>query len=80
MSSKKPKKPSKEEYIPCLYIPCEAGSDKLVIYFHGNAEDIGFAFEMMYLFGQKTKMHVLCMEYPGYGVYRTSTTCEKKIK
>lgn len=47
-SVKKKKKPTKEEYIPCLYIPFLEGAEKLVIYFHGNAEDIGFSYEMMY--------------------------------
>ena len=30
-----------EEHIPCVFIPCEVAATKLVIYFHGNAEDIG---------------------------------------
>ncbi len=36
------------EYIPCLYMPYDEGATKLVIYFHGNAEDIGLAFDLMY--------------------------------
>ena len=39
------------EYIPCLYLPCEDGGNKVVIYFHGNAEDIGLAFDLLYMFG-----------------------------
>ena len=41
----------KTEYIPCLYLPCEDGGNKVVIYFHGNAEDIGLAFDLLYMFG-----------------------------
>lgn len=62
---------SDAEHIPCLFLPYEDGGNKLVLYFHGNAEDIGLAFDLLYLFGQKMKMHVLAVEYPGYGVYRT---------
>ena len=36
------------EYIPCLYMPYDDGATKLVIYFHGNAEDIGLAFDLLY--------------------------------
>jgi hypothetical protein len=59
-----------EDYIPCLYLPSDTGGNKLVIYFHGNAEDIGLAFEMLTLFGDIMKMHVLAVEYPGYGLYK----------
>jgi dienelactone hydrolase len=27
---------------------------------------------MMSVFGKEMKMHVLCIEYPGYGLYKTS--------
>lgn len=39
------------DHIPCLYLPYEEGADKLVLYFHGNAEDIGLAFDLVYLIG-----------------------------
>ena len=39
------------DHIPCLYLPHEEGGNKLIIYFHGNAEDIGLAFDLLYLFG-----------------------------
>jgi pimeloyl-ACP methyl ester carboxylesterase len=29
-------------------MPYDEGATKLVIYFHGNAEDIGLAFDLMY--------------------------------
>jgi hypothetical protein len=28
------------DYIPCLYIPSKSNSNKLLLYFHGNAEDV----------------------------------------
>ena len=35
------------DYIPCLYLPHVSGSSKLLIYFHGNAEDVGLATELL---------------------------------
>jgi fermentation-respiration switch protein FrsA (DUF1100 family) len=29
-------------------LPYEEGGNKLVIYFHGNAEDIGLAYDLLY--------------------------------
>jgi hypothetical protein len=35
------------EFIPCLYMPHLNGSSKIMIYFHGNAEDIGLATDLL---------------------------------
>lgn len=56
-------------FIPCLYLPYLGGSSKLLIYFHGNAEDVGLAMELLAFVKDMLKVHVLAMEYPGYGVY-----------
>lgn len=37
----------KEGFIPCLFMPYLMGSSKLLIYFHGNAEDIGLSMELL---------------------------------
>ena len=63
-----------------MYLPCEDGGNKLVIYFHGNAEDIGLAFDLLYMFGQETQMHVLAVEYPGYGLYKGSKPSEQMMR
>lgn len=68
------------EHIPCLYLPHEEGGNKLIIYFHGNAEDIGLAFDLLHYFGRCMEMHVLAVEYPGYGLYKTSKPSEEQIK
>lgn len=68
------------EHIPALYLPCEDGGNKIVIYFHGNAEDIGLAFDLVYMFGAEMKMHVLAVEYPGYGLYKRGKPDEQKMK
>ena len=60
---------TKNGVIPCLYMPYLGGSSKLMIYFHGNAEDIGLAMELLSFVKDMMKVHVLAMEYPGYGVY-----------
>ena len=74
------KKKKAIDHIPCLYLPHEEGGNKLIIYFHGNAEDIGLAFDLLYLFGQRMEMHVLAVEYPGYGLYKTQKPNEEFIK
>ena len=84
-SIKRQKSPDKAqdeevEIIPCLYLPCEDGGNKVAIYFHGNAEDIGLAFDLLYMFGAEMQMHVLAVEYPGYGLYKTSRPDEEKMK
>lgn len=61
-------------------MPCENGGTKLVIYFHGNAEDIGLAFDLLYQFGSEMQMHVLAVEYPGYGLYKICDPNETMIK
>jgi|LauGreDrversion4_2_1035121.scaffolds.fasta_scaffold379430_1 hypothetical protein len=62
--------------IPCLYMPNAAGSSKLLIYFHGNAEDVGLACEMLDYVRSLLKVHVLAIEYPGYGIYDGSPNAE----
>ena len=55
--------------IPCLYLPFHRGSSKMLIYFHGNAEDVGLAYELMDHMRTTLMVHVLGVEYPGYGIY-----------
>ena len=38
---------SSADYVPCLFLPCLKGSNKLIIFFHGNAEDLGISYEML---------------------------------
>ncbi|TNV78422.1 hypothetical protein FGO68_gene10863 [Halteria grandinella] len=69
--------------IPCLYMPCHnggGGSTKLMIYFHGNAEDLGLSWELLDHLRSSLKMHVLAVEYPGYGIYPGVPTAEKILE
>ncbi len=61
-------------------MPYDDGASKIALYFHGNAEDIGLAFELLYQFANEMRMHILAIEYPGYGLYRTSKPDEEKMK
>jgi hypothetical protein len=41
------KKKKHKVAVPCLYLPYSQGSSKVLIYFHGNAEDVGLATELL---------------------------------
>lgn len=69
-----------EEHIPCLYLPNDDPVDKILIYFHANAEDIGVAFDLLCKVGEEMGMHVIAVEYPGYGLYKSSPPDENKMK
>ncbi len=52
-----------------MYLPYSQGSSKILIYFHGNAEDVGLATELLDYVRSLLRVHVLAVEYPGYGIY-----------
>uniref|UniRef100_A0A7S3IA79 Serine aminopeptidase S33 domain-containing protein n=1 Tax=Fabrea salina TaxID=342563 RepID=A0A7S3IA79_9CILI len=62
--------------IPCLYLTCPRGSSKVLLYFHGNAEDVGLAYELMDHLRSTLMIHVLAIEYPGYGIYTGKPSAE----
>lgn len=55
--------------IPCLFLQYSEGSSKIMIYFHGNAEDLGLSFDILDTLRSVLHIHILAVEYPGYGVY-----------
>eukprot|EP01022_Parablepharisma_sp_SALTPOND_P034410 TRINITY_DN91692_c0_g1_i1.p1 TRINITY_DN91692_c0_g1~~TRINITY_DN91692_c0_g1_i1.p1 ORF type:complete len:343 (+),score=21.74 TRINITY_DN91692_c0_g1_i1:111-1031(+) len=57
-------------HIPCLYLKYKYGSSKVLIYFHANAEDIGTAEDELLELGCLLGVHVILVEYPGYGIYK----------
>ena len=65
------------DHIPCLFLPHDEGATKILIYFHGNAEDIGLAFDLLCMIGHRLQVHVIAVEYPGYGLYKASHPNEK---
>ena len=44
---------------------------KIIVYFHGNAEDVGISYEFLVKMSTTYRCSVLAMEYPGYGIYRS---------
>ena len=63
-----------------MYLPNDDPSDKILLYFHANAEDIGVAFDLLCKVGEELGVHVLAVEYPGYGLYKSSPPDENKMK
>jgi len=63
----------KQISIPCHYQSFGEGSKNLILFFHGNAEDIGYASEFARKLSFGLKADVLSVEYPGYGVYEGET-------
>jgi len=66
--------------IPCLYFPCPQPSTKILLYFHGNAEDVNLTQELMYTLQEELKVHIIAMEYEGYGVYKGNTNAENILR
>ena len=66
--------------IPCLYLRCYKGSSKVVVYFHGNAEDVGLCYNLMDHVRSALMVHVLAVEYPNYGVYPGETSAQRLIE
>jgi len=60
----------KKETIPALYLRYSLGSNKILLYFHGNAEDLGMISVMLGHMSQYLKVNILAVEYPGYGIYK----------
>jgi len=58
---------STEETVPCLLLRYEAAR-YLIIYFHSNAEDLGRCYTFCSLLRYQFQVHVLAVEYPGYGL------------
>jgi hypothetical protein len=46
-----------------------------MIYFHGNAEDIGLSYEMLDHLRTSLKINIIAMEYPTYGIYEDPEGC-----
>lgn len=62
--------------IPCFFLQYLEGSSKIMIYFHGNAEDLGLSYEIIDTLRSVLHIHILAVEYPGYGVYSGDPSAE----
>ncbi|MDR3547190.1 MAG: alpha/beta hydrolase [Candidatus Pacebacteria bacterium] len=56
--------------VPCLFLPTKRQTTKILIHFHGNAEDVGQARKLLKTIRHELHVHVIAVEYRGYGVYR----------
>eukprot|EP00927_Polykrikos_kofoidii_P018879 TRINITY_DN18791_c0_g1_i1.p1 TRINITY_DN18791_c0_g1~~TRINITY_DN18791_c0_g1_i1.p1 ORF type:complete len:824 (+),score=121.45 TRINITY_DN18791_c0_g1_i1:178-2649(+) len=56
-----------EECVPCLLLPYSSARF-LVFYLHSNAEDIGRCHTFCRSLRAQFQVHVLAVEYPGYGI------------
>lgn len=54
-------------------------SRKILIYFHGNAEDLGGATQMLKRLSNSLRWHVIAPEYPGYGICFRERKSSKEI-
>ena len=66
--------------IPCLMLKSLQGCTKILIFFHGNAEDIGLAYEMTDLIRTVLQLHIIVVEYPGYGLYAGKPKADQILK
>ena len=65
--------PAPHGFIPCLYLDNkkkEGHKGKVLLYFHGNAEDLGVTFNFLTMLRDILQMRVIAMEYRGYGLYQ----------
>lgn len=60
-----------------MFLAYHRGSTKLLIYFHGNAEDIGLAYDLLDHLRTSLMVHILAIEYPGYGIYRGTPSADQ---
>ena len=67
-------KQSENFSIPCLLLQSEELSNKILIFFHGNAEDLKSSYELGDLFRTVLHINVLAVEYPGYGLYKAKSS------
>ena len=60
-----------EDSIPCIYIERKyrlSEATHLLLYLHGNAEDLGKCYPIIDYIRMKLQCNILAPEYPGYGV------------
>ena len=56
-----------------MYVDSGILSPNVIIYFHGNAEDINVSYSFLVYLQKNFKLSVIAVEYPGYGLYKDSS-------
>jgi len=70
-----------ENAIPCIYIQRKyrlSEATHLLLYLHGNAEDLGKCYPIIDYIRMKLPVNILAPEYPGYGV-SAGDSCETSV-
>jgi len=67
------------EGIPCMWLPAERAAG-VILFFHGNAEDLGLSHAFVQHMRDQFKMNVLAVEYPGYGLLKHIPSSEKSVQ
>jgi len=68
------------EGIPCVWLPAPRAAG-VILFCHGNAEDLGMCFPFVRHMRDQFKMNVLAVEYPGYGLlHGVSPSSEAGLK
>jgi len=67
------------EGIPCLWLPAPKAAG-VILFCHGNAEDLGMCFPFLKHMRDQFKMNVLAVEYPGYGLLSGLSSFEAALK
>lgn len=62
------------DFIPCLFLRNPSPTKKILVYFHGNSEDLGGAYNFLKFVQFRIEAHIISVEYPGYGVYKGQPT------
>jgi pimeloyl-ACP methyl ester carboxylesterase len=65
--------------IPCMWLPAERAAG-VILFFHGNAEDLGLSHAFVQHMRDQFKMNVLAVEYPGYGLLKNIASSEKSVQ
>ena len=50
-----------------------------MLFFHGNAEDVGMSYQFLDHLRSVFELNILAMEYPGYGIYTQHEPSESRI-
>mmetsp|Transcript_17947 Transcript_17947/g.32580 ORF Transcript_17947/g.32580 Transcript_17947/m.32580 type:complete len:446 (+) Transcript_17947:132-1469(+) len=67
-----------DECIPCLLLPYSSARF-LMFYLHSNAEDIGRCYAFCASLRMQFQVHVMAVEYPGYGICPGGPCDEQKV-
>lgn len=61
--------------IPCLFLHSHQPTTTTFLFFHANAEDLGKVYDFLDIMRCVLEVNILAPEYPGYGIYKGSSTC-----